>query len=156
VRARIVVCMALLVASCGKKETPAPAPPKPVQRPRPHASDAAPQAFPDSCARAAANLIPDRDAHDSRVVLVLFWAVWSAPDRLLIKAVESELARDAERWRLIKIDIDEHPDPAKDCDIRSVPTLVAFVNGKPVSQIVGAVPAARVRRFLEAIPSNGP
>ncbi len=133
-----------------------PAPPRPVQRPRPHASDAAPQAFPDSCGRAAAKLIPDRDAHDGRVVLVLFWAVWSAPDKLLIKAVESELARDADRWRLIKVDIDEQPDPAKECDIRSLPTLVAFVNGKPVSQIVGAVQPARVRQFLDAIPSRGP
>jgi len=81
---------------------------------------------------------------------VLFWAAWSAPDKLMIAVVESEIARDADRWRLIKSDIDKEPKPAQACDIRSIPTLIAFAKGKPASQVVGAVPRARVRQLLEA------
>jgi thioredoxin-like negative regulator of GroEL len=36
------------------------------------------------------------------------------------------------------------------CDVRSIPTFVAFAAGRPVKQIVRAVPPARVRSFLEA------
>ena len=150
--ARSVICLALLAAGCEKRQTEA-LPPKAVPRPKPPAADLPKAAFPDACAQALRTL-PDVGARDDRVVLVLFWARWSAPDKLLMQALEPEIARDAHRWRLIKIDIDDVSNPAKDCDVRSIPTLVAVVNGKPVSQIVGAVPAVRVRRFLETIPAS--
>jgi len=138
--------LGLLVSGCDKETAAAPqarAAPKPVGR-KP--------AAPASCSPAL--FASGGDVRDGRVVLVLFWATWSAPDKLLIAAVESETAVDAHRWRLIKSDIDKEPKPAEACDIRSIPTLVAFENGKVASQIVGAVPRARVRQFLEALPAE--
>jgi thiol-disulfide isomerase/thioredoxin len=148
--ARFALCLTLLAASCDRKETRF-TPPRPIARRRPPAEPVQPT-FPASCARAVGALLPDTRVRDDRVLLVLFWATWSAPDRALIRALEPEIARDADRWRLIKNDIDDHPAVARDCNILSVPTLVAFVKGKPVSQIVGAVSAERIRQFLEAVP----
>jgi thiol-disulfide isomerase/thioredoxin len=134
--------LGLSVSGCDRETGAAPqalAAPKPVA-PKP--------AAPTSCSPAL--FASAGDVRDGRVVLVLFWAAWSAPDKLMIAAVESEIARDADRWRLIKSDIDKEPKPAQACDIRSIPTLIAFAKGKPASQVVGAVPRARVRQLLEA------
>jgi len=150
--ARFALCLSLLAASCDRKQTH-PTPPRLIARRRPPAEPVQPT-FPTACARAVDALLPDTRVRDDRVLLVLFWATWSAPDRVLMRALEPEIARDADRWRLIKSDIDDQPAVAKDCNIRSVPTLLAFVNGKPVSQIVGAVSAERIRQFLEALPAQ--
>jgi putative thioredoxin len=54
----------------------------------------------------------------------------------------------------VKVDIDEQLEAAKACNITSIPALVAFVDGRPVSQIVGAVPRARVRKLLDPLRSR--
>ena len=145
-RVGLALGVALAIAGCEKKQD---APPPP--RPKPVARPAAPTAaFPDSCWQAIRALAPGTDSGDGRVVVV-FWARWSAPDLKLIPVLEAEVARDAHRWRLIKSDIDEAPAPAQACNIRSVPTVIGFVNGAPAAQFVGLVPAARVRQFLESV-----
>ena len=156
--ARVAVCVALLFAAgaCNRKETPAARPPKPVPRPRPVAADAARPAFPDSCAGILKTLAPDIDVHDGRVVLVLFVAVWATPSREIVPIVESEIAQDAQRWRLLKADLTRESQLGDRCGVQIIPMLIAFVNGKPVSQLDGAATALRVRKFLEAIPSTGP
>jgi putative thioredoxin len=105
----------------------------------------------DPCARALRTLAPDIGADDRRVILVLFTAPWSLADRDLAQTVDTELAADRQRWRLIKSNVDEQPKVAEGCHIEMLPTLVAFVRGKPVSQIVGSVPRTDVRQFLDAI-----
>jgi thiol-disulfide isomerase/thioredoxin len=102
------------------------------------------------CAALPTGLQAEFDAHKDRVVLALFWAQWSAPDRAMIRTVETEIARDASRWHLRKIDIDVESDAAQACGVRSIPTLISFVRGKPRAQIVGAVAPAKLRMFLEA------
>jgi thiol-disulfide isomerase/thioredoxin len=136
----IAICFGPAIAGCKKNE--------PAVVRTPIAAKPAPA---DPCGRAVGTLVPERNESDHRVVLVLFWAPWSAPDRALISAVDAETKVDAQRWRLIKSNIDEQPKVAEACNIRSIPTLVAIVDGKPASQIVGAVPGARVRQFLDAI-----
>lgn len=63
-------------------------------------------------------------------------------------------AHERDRWQLVKVDIDEQLEAAKACNITSIPALVAFVDGRPVSQIVGAVPRARVRKLLDPLRSR--
>src|SRR6185369_5796706 len=105
-----LTCLAVLTAACENNHRAGP-PPRPMPRPKPAAPNVpTPAPHPTGCASALRTLAPDVDGRDGRVVLVLFWARWSAPDKLLIKALEPEIARDADRWRLIKSDIDEQPD----------------------------------------------
>jgi thiol-disulfide isomerase/thioredoxin len=148
--ARFALCLALLAASCDRK--PPAGPPRAIARPKPAAPPKAD--VPGACGRAVAALVPDTHVRDDRAVLVLFWAPWSAPDRVMMRVLEPEIARAPDRWRLIKSNIDDQVDVASACDIRSIPTLIAFVKGKPVSQIVGALKPERLRQFLEAIPAG--
>ena len=65
-----------------------------------------------------------------RVVLVLFWAKWSGPDRILINSLETALKKDGHRWFLRRVDVDTEGSIAAGCEVLAVPTLIPFVRGR--------------------------
>ena len=83
-------------------------------------------------------------------VLVDFWAAWCAPCRMVAPVVE-ELAKEFEgRVSFVKLDVDQNPRTASQYGIMSIPTLLIFKNGAPVSNIVGFRPKADLKRSLDA------
>lgn len=84
-------------------------------------------------------------------VLVDFWAEWCGPCKMIAPFVE-ELAKEYDgRVKVAKMDVDANPEVPVRYGIRAIPTLIIFKGGKPVDQIVGAVPKAFLRRRLEAV-----
>ena len=82
-------------------------------------------------------------------VLVDFWADWCAPCRMVAPIVE-ELANEYDgRVTFAKVDVDANAKTSIKYGIRSIPTLLVFKGGKPVDQIVGAVPKAVLKKHLE-------
>jgi thioredoxin 1 len=82
-------------------------------------------------------------------VLVDFWAAWCAPCRAIAPHVEA-LAKDYDgRIRVGKCDIDSNPGFSAEYDIRSIPTLLVFKEGKVVGQIVGAAPKAKIEDLIK-------
>jgi thioredoxin 1 len=70
--------------------------------------------------------------------LVDFWAEWCAPC-LALKPVLEELSNElAETLRVGQVDIVAHPSLAEQFEIKSLPTLVVFVDGVPVKKMFGA------------------
>jgi putative thioredoxin len=88
-------------------------------------------------------------------VIVDLWAPWCAPCRALGPVLE-RVARDADGTiELVKINVDENPVTASQLGARSIPLVVAFKDGQPVSNFLGAQPEGVVRRFVEAlVPSE--
>ena len=83
-------------------------------------------------------------------VLVDFWAAWCAPCRMVAPVVE-ELAKEYEgRVSFVKLDVDQNPRTASQYGIMSIPSLLIFKNGAPVSNIVGFRPKADLKRSLDA------
>ncbi len=82
-------------------------------------------------------------------VLVDFWAVWCAPCRAIAPHVEA-LANDyVGKLRVAKLDIDANPEIPTQFEVRSIPTLLVFKEGKVVGQIVGAVPKAKLEELIK-------
>ncbi len=82
--------------------------------------------------------------------LVDFWAEWCGPCRMIAPIIE-ELAKDLTgRLKVCKVNVDEEREIALQYGIRSIPTLIVFKEGKPVEQIIGALPKAALKSKIEA------
>ena len=83
-------------------------------------------------------------------VLVDLWAPWCAPCHMVAPVVE-ELASEYDgRVSFAKLNVDQNPRTASKYGIMSIPTLLIFKKGKPVSHIVGLRPKAELKRSLDA------
>ncbi len=83
-------------------------------------------------------------------VLVDFWAAWCGPCRMVAPLVE-ELAEEYDgRISFVKLDVDQNSKTASKYGIMSIPTLLIFKKGEPVSHIVGFRPKAELKRSLDA------
>ena len=82
-------------------------------------------------------------------VLVDFWAQWCGPCRMVAPVVE-ELAEEYEgRIGFGKVDVDQNPKIASQFGIMSIPTLILFKDGKPLSNIVGFRPKEQLKQNLD-------
>uniref|UniRef100_A0A7C3MB44 Thioredoxin n=1 Tax=Archaeoglobus fulgidus TaxID=2234 RepID=A0A7C3MB44_ARCFL len=82
-------------------------------------------------------------------VVVDFWAEWCMPCRMIAPVVE-ELAKEyAGKVVFGKLNTDENPAIASRYGISAIPTLIFFKKGKPVDQIVGAMPKSELKRWVE-------
>ena len=83
------------------------------------------------------------------VVLVDFWAEWCGPCKMIAPIVE-ELAEEYDgKVKFTKLDVDSNPRSATNFGIRGIPTLLIFNDGKPIDQVVGAVPKSVLKQRLE-------
>ena len=83
-------------------------------------------------------------------VLLDFWAAWCAPCRMVAPVIE-ELAEEYEgKVSFGKVDVDQNPQIASQYSIMSIPTLILFKDGKPVTNMVGFRPKAELKRSLDA------
>lgn len=85
------------------------------------------------------------------LVMVDFWATWCGPCKIVAPVVE-ELAHEYEgRVNFAKVNTDENPDIASRYNIRGIPTLIFFKDGKVLDQIVGAVPKAQLKSKIDSL-----
>lgn len=83
-------------------------------------------------------------------VLVDFWAAWCRPC-LMVAPILDELAEEySGKVNITRMDIDQNPKTAARYGIKSIPTLLIFKKGQPVSHIVGYRPKEELKRSLDA------
>ncbi len=83
-------------------------------------------------------------------VLVDFWADWCIPCKMLAPILDELAVEYDGKLKFTKLDVDANPNMAMKYGVRSIPMLVMFKEGKPVTQMVGAVPKVLLKKRLEA------
>jgi len=87
-------------------------------------------------------------------VIVDFWAPWCAPCKQLGPALEKAVAEAKGAVRLVKVNIDENQEIARQLRIQSIPTVYAFKNGQPVDGFMGAIPESQIKQFVQLLIGN--
>jgi putative thioredoxin len=120
--------------------------------------------FSEGGAGNAADLIKNTTTHDfmrdvidaSREVPVLvdFWAPWCGPCRQLTPILEKTVRAAKGAVRLVKLNIDEHPEIPGQMGVQSIPAVFAFQDGRPVDGFMGALPESRVNEFIARLTAE--
>ena len=88
-------------------------------------------------------------------VLVDFWAPWCNPCKQLTPILEESIRSLKGKVKLIKINIDENQGIAQQLKIQSVPTVLAFFDGKPINGFTGLKNSSEVNAFLKELLEAG-
>ncbi|HSS10401.1 MAG TPA: thioredoxin [Acidimicrobiales bacterium] len=79
-----------------------------------------------------------------RAVLVDFWAEWCGPCKMIAPILEEIAVEHAEKLTVAKLNVDDNPQIALRFEVMSIPTMILFKDGEPVSRLVGARPKGRL------------
>ena len=82
-------------------------------------------------------------------VLVDFWAPWCGPCKVIGPLLEKVELAYGGRFKLVKIDSDQEQELSQAFGIKSIPTCVLMVGGRPVDGFMGALPEGQIKAFLD-------
>jgi putative thioredoxin len=84
-------------------------------------------------------------------VLIDFWAPWCGPCKQLTPVIEKVVKAAGGKVKLVKMNIDEHPQIPGQLGIQSIPAVIAFKQGQPIDGFMGAQPEGQIKAFIERL-----
>jgi len=91
------------------------------------------------------------EASRERPVVVDLWAAWCGPCKVIGPILERIAEERGGAFLLAKLDVDANPYTAGQFGVQSIPTVIAFRDGKAVDGFIGALPEPMVNEFVDRI-----
>lgn len=85
----------------------------------------------------------------SGLILVDFWATWCGPCQVVAPVLDQLAGEYNGRARIAKLDVDSNQRTAMRFNVRSIPSILFFKNGRHVDTVVGAVPKATLESKIK-------
>ncbi len=83
------------------------------------------------------------------LVLVDFWAPWCGPCQIMWPILEEFAKAMDDKLRVMKHNVDNEPNVPNGFQIRSIPTMILFSDGKPIEKIVGVKYVDELKKIIE-------
>ena len=84
-------------------------------------------------------------------ILVDFWAPWCSPCRAMAPAVDAAAEKLGISAKVYKINVDENPDVSPRFNIKGIPTLIVFKDGREAKRLVGLSTKEQIEALVTAI-----
>jgi thioredoxin 1 len=84
-------------------------------------------------------------------ILVDFWAAWCGPCRMVGPILEELAVEYDGKIKIAKVDVDANPQKSAEYEIRSIPNLIIFKDGKIADNMLGGLPKAEIAKHINAV-----
>ena len=85
---------------------------------------------------------------NDKLTVVDFWATWCGPCRMIAPILDQLAADYKDQVKVTKLDVDANIKTSSRFNVRSIPTLLFFKDGRVVDQTVGALPKELIKSFV--------